>query len=114
MKRQGLGDHVPYRLINGATLQRMWTPSTFKVEVRRPHRHRALHAPHQAFGLHSDWILQRWPQLRALAPALARSFSVNQAISTDDVADATYLQMKSLPLLKSERGRYRLPPQAYE
>ena len=113
-EKAGAGDHVPYRLIDGATLQRMWNPAIFTIEYRRPHRHRLLRSPHQAFGLHSDWVLRHWPQLKALAPVLAHTYSVNQAIGTDNLADTTYLQMRSIALLASGRDRYRLPDQAYE
>jgi hypothetical protein len=45
---------------------------------------------------------------------LADRVSLNLALAIDDFAQATYLQMRSVPLLELERGRYTLSPLAYQ
>ena len=113
-EKSGAGDDLPFRLIDGATFKRRWNPNLFRFEFRRPRRSRELQDPGQVFGLRSRWVLNHWPRLGAVPQPLADRVSLNLALAIDDFAQVTYLQMRSVPLLELERGRYTLSPLAYQ
>lgn len=97
-EKAGIGDTVPYRLIDVGTIRQIWSPQVFTYEWRRLMPSRPLQHPVPQFQLHRS---------REGAPF---PFSMINATEKHKMIYFPYLL---LPPLQQQNGRFHLPPEAY-
>lgn len=105
-EKAGAGNDVPYRLIDRQTLEQIWNPDVYTFEYRRPYAQQQWHPPEQVFGQDGH-------------PFMVYGHSSTQIKSKKDSSpqlpdQMTYFAMKQLPAFVRVKGRFRLPPKAYD
>lgn len=107
-EKAGTGDHVPYRLVDEATLKRTWRPDVFTFEIRRPYATLQLPPPAEAFGLSKQSGSVSWPYT-----AISED---GQQLTADQLphvtAGVTYFGIQPIPLQR-QYGRTVLAESAY-
>jgi hypothetical protein len=106
-EKAGTGDEVPYRFVDAGTLQQIWNPTIFHYELRRPLQDRHLPVPSDRFSL------KQWPEFGLPLPAWEK-WRAHLSVVEEPDAPPTFLWMQSLPPLQNVRGRFQLPPAAYQ
>lgn len=104
-EKAGAGNHVPYRLIDRQTLERIWNPKVYTFEYRRPYSQQGWQAPEQRFGQGGKpFVVFGHPPTQP---------GSNEAISLNLPEPRTYFAITQLPALVNRQGRFRLSPYAY-
>jgi hypothetical protein len=108
-EKAGTGDEVPYRFLEAQTLQQIWNPAIFRYELRHPLKSQRLPLPSDRFSLKQ----QNQFGLERLGLAWAK-WSPHLTVVEDLGTPPTFLWMQPLPPLQSVKGRFQLPPAAYQ
>lgn len=112
-EKAGAGDEVPYRFVDEATLRRIWNPTVFTYQARRPHPALRLPQPHESFSLKSLALpknLATHPLARQRSPS---PFLAHLTVIETPEAPPTFLWMQAIPPLRQIQGRFQLPQSAY-
>lgn len=105
-EKAGAGNDVPYRLIDGQTLEQIWNPDIYTFEYRRPYAQQQWHPPEQVFGQNEN----RFVVYDKTLAKQSSSASSSQNLSNPMM----YFAMKQLPAFVKVQGRFRLSPKAYD
>jgi hypothetical protein len=117
-EKAGSGDEVPYRLIDGDTLRKIWHPDVYTFESRRPRSDIRLQQPHRQFSLNNPKTIPADASIPAvlqgpIGSQFTGDWSEGPVDGINPMADATYFWIKRIPTLNQENGRFRLPERAY-
>ena len=104
-EKAGSGNDVPYRLVDGFTLEQIWNPEIYTFEYRRPHPQSQWQTPQQVFSQERNGLVSSSNIYGTQTP--------NAQKTPTSAGHVDYFAMMQLPVLISWQGRFRLPPQTY-
>lgn len=106
-EKAGVGDTVPYRLIDMDTIRQIWRPDVFDYEIRRPTLTATLPHPF-IFGTRRE----REPDEYSDEHHSTQEFWTT--LSSEDETTPSYFSILPLPSLIEVNGTIQLPAKAYD
>ena len=119
-EKAGTGADVPIRLIDQATLLKIWSPKIFNYEIRRLKKTRSLPQPRTVFSLKATEIKTKLTELKNTPPEISQNLSIAWDLELKDwnlknlqtISWFHLIDLESLGI--DSRGRAKLSEQVYQ
>ena len=124
-EKAGTGENVPIRLIDQATMLKIWSPEVFNYEIRRLKNTGSLPQPRQVFSLDSPEIKSKFAELKNISSEISKDISIAWDLELENLG-LKDLELDSLQAISwfhlidlqsftfDETGRAKLNKQVYQ
>lgn len=114
-EKAGIGEDVPIRIIDEATLQQTWHPEVFRYELRRLNDNAILPHPQEIFTLNSPKIkTEIFPSTEKLSDN-AQQTTVSWEIESQTLSSTAWFHLVEIyPLHKDDHSKAQLNQQLYQ
>lgn len=114
-EKAGTGANVPIRIIDEATLLKIWIPGVFRYEVRRLKQDAKLPHSQKVFSLNSPVIEQEFSLLKELPLKIRNQTSIMWEEEEKNLATTSWFHLiTTLPISSDITGKASLSPQLYQ
>ncbi len=119
-EKAGTGADVPIRLIDQATLLKIWSPGVFNYEIRRLKKTGQLPEPRKVFNIEAPKIKSKFAELKNASPEINQNLSIAWDLESKDwnlknlqtISWFHFIDLESLTI--DNRGRAKLSEQVYQ
>ncbi len=114
-EKAGTGEDVPIRIIDEATLVKIWPPGVFYYELRRPHQDASLPHPQEIFSLKSPEIREQFVTLEKILLNISDETSVTWDVEIKSLSSISWFHMIDIsPLSRDDTEKARLIDNLYQ
>ena len=104
-EKAGTGEHVPIRIIDEATLVKIWPPGVFNYELRRLNQNASLPHPQEIFSPNSPQIKEQLFPLANITSNINDNTSVAWDIESNSLSSISWFYMIDLAPLSSDETK---------
>ena len=114
-EKAGTGADVPIRIIDEATLQKIWQPGVFRYEVRRLKQDAMLPHPQEVFGINVPKIQKEFSSLSRLPADIGNSTSIMWSEEDQNISTSSLFHLVNIvPTFLDSQGRQKLNSRLYQ
>jgi len=114
-EKAGTGENVPIRIVDEATLVKIWPPGVFNYELRRLTQNASLPHPQEIFSLRSLQIKEQFFPLTNIPSNIIQETSIAWDIESNSPLPTSWFYLMSIsPLAIDETKKARLSDNLYK
>ncbi len=114
-EKAGTGKDVPIRIIDEATLIKIWPPGVFYYELRRLHQDASLPHPQEIFSLNLPEIKEQFATLEKIPLNISKDTSITWDVESKSFSSISWFHMIDIsPLSRDDTKKARLMDRLYQ